>query len=95
MKVRKEREKDRDGEEEFLLEGSGFETKEVVCTEERGGSGGGKKLRVTYTNIDGLLSSILDVRDYLKEKKPNVMCIVETKLREQIHGNFKEEGYNS
>ncbi|MPC32480.1 hypothetical protein E2C01_025791 [Portunus trituberculatus] len=23
------------------------------------------------------------------------MCIVETKLREQIHVNFKEEGYNS
>ncbi|MPC10783.1 hypothetical protein E2C01_003423 [Portunus trituberculatus] len=24
-----------------------------------------------------------------------VMCIVETKLREEIHVNFKEEGYNS
>ena len=37
---------------------------------------------------------ILEVRDYLKEKKPDVMCIVETKLRKEIHVNFKEEGYN-
>ncbi|MPC82811.1 hypothetical protein E2C01_077496 [Portunus trituberculatus] len=35
-------------EEEFLLEGSGYETKEVVSKEERGGCGGGKKLRVIY-----------------------------------------------
>ncbi|MPC42386.1 hypothetical protein E2C01_036007 [Portunus trituberculatus] len=38
---------------------------------------------------------MLEVRDYLKEKKRDVMCIVETKLREKIHVNFKEEGYNS
>ena len=79
----------------FLLEGSGYETKEVVPTEERGGRGGGRKLRVTYTFIDGLLSSMLEVRDYLKEKKPDVMCIVETKLREEMHVNFREEGYNT
>ncbi|MPC57316.1 hypothetical protein E2C01_051294 [Portunus trituberculatus] len=35
---------------------------------------------------------MLEVRDYLKEKKLDVMCIVETKLREQIHVNFKDEG---
>ncbi|MPC31817.1 hypothetical protein E2C01_025117 [Portunus trituberculatus] len=76
-------------------EGSRYETKEVISTEEEGGRGGGKKLRMTYTNIDGLLSSMLEVRDYLKEKKPDVMCIVETKLGAEIHVNFKEEGYNS
>ncbi|MPC96834.1 hypothetical protein E2C01_092113 [Portunus trituberculatus] len=37
---------------------------------------------------DELLSSML-------EKKPDVMCIVETKLREEIHVNLKEKGYNS
>ena len=58
------------------------ETKEVVPTEEGRGRGRSKKLRVTDTNIDGMLSSMLEVRDYLKEKKPDVMCIVETKLRE-------------
>ncbi|MPC67007.1 hypothetical protein E2C01_061167 [Portunus trituberculatus] len=86
----KKQEKDRH-REEFLLEGSGYESKEVVPKEKRGHEGG-KKLRVTCTNIDGLLSSILKVRDYLKEKKPDIMCIVETKLRGEIHVNFKEEG---
>ncbi|MPC69835.1 hypothetical protein E2C01_064066 [Portunus trituberculatus] len=38
---------------------------------------------------------MLEVRDYLKKKKPDVMCIVETKLREEIHIDFKEVGYNS
>ncbi|MPC33510.1 hypothetical protein E2C01_026862 [Portunus trituberculatus] len=38
---------------------------------------------------------MLEVRDYLKAKKPDVMCISETKLTEEIHVNFKEEGYNS
>ena len=52
----KKREKDRN-REEFLLEGSGYETKEVVSKKKRGGRGGSNKLRVTYTNIDGLLSS--------------------------------------
>ncbi|MPC76808.1 hypothetical protein E2C01_071240 [Portunus trituberculatus] len=49
--------------------------------EERGGREGCNKLRVTYTNIDGLLPIILEVRDYLKEKKPDTMCIVEAKQR--------------
>ena len=90
----KKREKDRDREKDFLLQGSRYETKEVVPTEEGRGRGRSKKLRVTYcTNMDGLLSSMLEVRDYLKEKKPDVMCIVETNLREKIHVNFKEEGY--
>ncbi|MPC69425.1 hypothetical protein E2C01_063650 [Portunus trituberculatus] len=87
----KKQEKDRDREEEFLLEGSGYETKE-----KRGGHEGGNKLRVTHSNIvDGLLSSILEVLDYLKEKKPDVMCIVETKLKKEIYVNFKEEEYNT
>ncbi|MPC96054.1 hypothetical protein E2C01_091291 [Portunus trituberculatus] len=45
--------KDRDRKKNFLLEGSRYETKEVVPMEEGGARGGGKKLRVTYTNIDG------------------------------------------
>ncbi|MPC38118.1 hypothetical protein E2C01_031621 [Portunus trituberculatus] len=40
----KKQETDRD-REEFLHEGSGYETKEVVPTKERGGHRGGKKLR--------------------------------------------------
>ncbi|MPC08176.1 hypothetical protein E2C01_000753 [Portunus trituberculatus] len=86
--------KDKDREKDFLPEGSGYETKEVVSMEERRDCGGVKKSRVTCIDIDGLLSSMLEVKDYLKEKNPDVMCIVETKLRAEIHVNFKE-GYNN
>ena len=40
---------------------------------------------IAYTNIDGLLSKRLELLDYLEEKKPDVMCIVETKLTENIN----------
>ena len=46
-----------------------------------------------YTNIDGLISSLLEVEDYLKEKKRELLCLAETKLREEIQLSFKEEGY--
>merc|ERR1712035_276981 len=51
-------------------------------------------LRVMYTNIDGVLSSILELRDYLRLNKPDVVCITETKLKEEIHIQFQDEGYN-
>ena len=56
--------------------------------------GGGGALKVMYTNIDGLLSGILELRDYLTERKPDVVCITETKLREEIQISFKQQGYN-
>ena len=59
------------------------------------GRGRVSALRVMYTNIDGILSSVLEVRDYLKESKPDVLCLTETKLKEKIHLSFKEEGYNN
>ncbi|MPC58772.1 hypothetical protein E2C01_052781 [Portunus trituberculatus] len=40
---------------------------------------------------NGLLSSVLEVRGYLREKRPDVMWIVETKLKEEVHVSFKEE----
>ena len=57
-----------------------------------GSTGGGRvsALIVMYTNIDGILSSVLEVRDYLKESKPDVLCLTETKLKEEIHLSFKE-----
>ena len=47
-----------------------------------------------YTNIDGLISSLLEVEDYLREKKRELLCLAETKLREEIQLSFKEEVYN-
>ena len=55
---------------------------------------GGSKLKVMYTNIDGLLSGMLELRDYLIEKKPDVVCVTETKLREEVQISFKDQGYN-
>ena len=54
----------------------------------------GDSLKVMYTNIDGLISSRLELIDYLMEKKPDIVCLTETKLREEIQVNFKEQGYN-
>lgn len=48
-----------------------------------------------YTNIDGLVSSLRELRDYLHEKKPEVACITETKLTREINVEFEEEGYNT
>ena len=80
--------KDGDREEEILLESSGHEIKEVVHS-----GGGGGKLKVMYTNIDGLLSGMLELRDYLIEKKSGV-SVTETKLREEVQISFKDQGYN-
>ena len=36
--------------------------------------------KVSYTNINGVLSSQLELNDYIKEKKPDIIGLVETKL---------------
>ena len=38
-----------------------------------------------YTNIDGVLSSKLELGDYLKEMEPKIVCLAETKLSEGIN----------
>ena len=52
---------------------------------------GAAKLRVTLTNADGLLSSV--IKDNLNIHRLDVFCIAETKLKEEILINFQEEGY--
>ena len=70
---------DRDREEEILLEGARYEAEEMVCTGEGRGSRGtttaaaaagtsdGKsnKLKVAHTNVDELLSSMLEIKECL------------------------------
>ena len=53
------------------------------------------ELRVTYTNIDGLVSGLVEMRDYLRERKPDVVCLTETKLKEEIIIGFENEGYST
>ena len=52
------------------------------------------KIKVTYTNIDCLVSGLVEMRDYLRERKPEVVCLTETKLKEEIKIGFEKEGYN-
>ena len=51
-----------------------------------------KGISVSYTNVDGLLSKRLECVDYLRSVKPDIMCIVETKLRPSMEMNWFEEG---
>ncbi len=46
-----------------------------------------------YTNIDGLVLSLLELKDYLKNNKPDVVCLIETKLKEEINMRFAKEAY--
>ena len=52
-------------------------------------------LRVMYTNIDGIVSSLLDLKDYIRTSDPDIICLTETKLKEEIQLGIKIEGYNT
>lgn len=56
-------------------------------------SGRGKMYAKSNEYVDRLLSGILEMRDYLLEKKPDVVCITGTKLREEVQMSFKEQEY--
>ena len=85
------------------MEGARYEA-EMVCTGEgrgsrgttaAGGTSDGKsnKLKVAYTNVDGLLSSMLEIKECLSSQKPDVFCMAETKLKEDIYVNFQQERF--
>ena len=51
-------------------------------------------LKVIYANVDGLLSAKLEINDILRDKEPEVMCIVETKLRVDNEVQIGQGKYN-
>ena len=52
-------------------------------------------LRLIYANVDGISSKRLEIADLLREKKPMVFCMVETKVRKEINLElFGWEVYN-
>ena len=67
------------------MESGGGQGEEVVCE--------GEGLTMIYTNIDGLLSSRLELRDCLKEIKPATVCLTETKLNDTIKFDI-DNNYN-
>lgn len=47
---------------------------------------------MAYTNIDGLISGLDELNDYLTKMRPDVMGIAETKLKGQISPNSVGKG---
>ena len=42
-----------------------------------------------YTNVDGLVLSLLEFKDCLNINKPNVVCLMENKLKDEINLGFR------
>ena len=55
---------------------------------------GSNETKVMFTNIDGIISRKLELVDYLREKKPEIVCLTETKLCEGIQTNIENDNYN-
>ena len=56
---------------------------------------GSDEIKVMYVNIDGIISRKLELLDYLKEKKPKIVCLAETKLVcEKIQIKIENDNYN-
>ncbi len=72
------------------MESCGHESEEIVAQRCHGRSPS-RSLKITYTNIDGLVLSLLELKDYLK---PDVVCLMETKLKEEIKMRFAKKGGN-
>ena len=45
---------------------------------------GGNGWKVSYTNINGLMSALTELNDYLRERKPDILGLVETKLSDSV-----------
>ncbi len=48
-----------------------------------------------YTNVDGLVLSLLELKDYLKNNKPDMVYLTEAILREEIKFRFAKERYST
>ena len=42
------------------------------------------KIKIVYANVDGLISKLMELEDIIKDKKPQVICLTETKLSTNI-----------
>ena len=73
--------------------GQKLKRKEIV---KHGTIGSGiDEFKIIYTNIDEIIPRKLELTDYLKEKEPDVVCLVETKLMEDIQIKIEENDYNT
>ncbi len=70
----------------FFLESNGPKVEEVVHAKSEGCRGTavreGGTWTVAYTNVDGLVSVMDEVNEFIKANEPDIMALVETKLRD-------------
>ena len=80
------------------MESFGPKTEEVVSKRERVREDSSKEnekgWQVSYTNINGLVSTLTEVNDYLRAKKPDILGLVETKLSDSEDVPVGEGQYN-
>ena len=74
------------GETKILLESFRPKSEKVVYTRERVRKDSLKEKEkewlVLYTNINRLVSTLSDINDYLRTKKPDIFSLIETKLND-------------
>ena len=67
--------------EEVPVESGRHETQEVV---HKGRNRERRKLRVSYTNVNGLTSAQWETNSYLRDYNPDIMGLTETELCEVV-----------
>ncbi len=67
---KKKKQQDRGGETEILLESQGLEREKEVN-------------KVCYTNVNGLMSSLLEVEECIEMVKPDILILCEMKWKDE------------
>ena len=86
------------GETEILLESFRPKSEKVVHTRERVRKDSSKEKEnewlVTYTDVNGIVSTLSEINDYLRTKKPDIFSLDETKLSDSEDVPVGEKRYN-
>ena len=68
-------------EEESNREGAGMRTNRAQASEQKERNGEDAKIRMVYSNVDGVCAKNTEIKDLLKEKSPDIVCMTETKFK--------------
>ena len=95
----KKRDENGRGETETLLGSFRPRSKKKIPTRERVSKDSSKEkengLLVSYTNMNGLVSTLSIINDYLRVKKPDIFGLVETKQSDSDDVPVGERQYNT
>ena len=76
-------------EKQILLESFRPKSEKVVHSKEKE-----KEWLISYTNINGIVSILSEIIDYLRTKKPDIFSLLETKLNDSEDVPVGEGQYN-